>query len=274
MINGLRAQVRDIGQILWGLSQTSDTAGGRNNKSCPPLSRLAVCVALLVSVGKHMEYIQQDNVVILHFDDGKANVVGHQFIDDMNAGLDRAERENAGAVIIRGRDGMFSAGFDLKEFEKGIEQGQAMVKRGFELLIRLTGFPLPLVASCTGHCVAMGAFIVMASDSRVGTRGDFKVTLPETAINMDLPPILIALTASRIVKEHLTRAALQSEVYNPEQAVSAGFFDEVVDAEQLDGRCIELAEHLAQLPAGQYAANKLRVRATTLQEMKDSLAEM
>ncbi|WOJ93613.1 crotonase/enoyl-CoA hydratase family protein [Congregibacter variabilis] len=221
-----------------------------------------------------MEYIQQDNVVMLHFDDGKANVVGHQFIDDMNTGLDRAERENAGAVIIRGRDGMFSAGFDLGEFKKGIEQGQAMVKRGFELLIRLTGYPLPLVTACTGHCVAMGAFVVMASDTRVATRGDFKVTLPETAISMDLPPILVALTASRIVKEHLTRVALQSEVYNPEQAVSAGFFDEVVDAEQLDSRCLELAKHLAQLPAAQYAANKLRVRDQTLKLMKDDLASM
>ncbi|MFT4872715.1 crotonase/enoyl-CoA hydratase family protein [Congregibacter sp.] len=221
-----------------------------------------------------MEYIQQDNVVILHFDDGKANVVGHQFLDDMTAGLDRAEREKAGAVIIRGRAGMFSAGFDLGEFKKGAEQGQAMVKRGFELLIRLTGFPLPLVASCTGHCVAMGAFIVMASDSRVGTRGAFKVTLPETAISMDLPPILVALTASRIVKEHLTRAALQSEVYDPEQAVSAGFFDEVVDAKQLESRCMEIAQHLAQLPPAQYAANKLLIRDYTLGLMKDDLAGM
>ncbi|WP_439100620.1 crotonase/enoyl-CoA hydratase family protein [Congregibacter sp.] len=221
-----------------------------------------------------MEYSLQNDVVTLKFDDGKANVVGNPFLDDINAGLDQAEREGAGAVIIRGRDGMFSGGFDLGEFKKGMAEGRAMVKRGFELLVRLTGYPLPLVAACTGHCVAMGAFIVMASDTRVGARGDFKVTLPETAIGMDLPPILIALTESRIVKEHLTRAALQSELYTPEQAVAAGFFDEVVDAAQLDERTMAIALRLAKLPKTQYAANKLRVRAMTLEAMKTDLASM
>ncbi|MFK8042760.1 crotonase/enoyl-CoA hydratase family protein [Congregibacter sp.] len=221
-----------------------------------------------------MDYSLENNIAVLTFDDGKANVVGHQFLDDMNAGLDRAQRDNAGAIIICGRDGMFSGGFDLGEFKKGVEQGQAMVKRGFELLIRLAGFPLPIVGACTGHCVAMGAFIIMACDSRVGTRGDFKVTLPETAIGMDLPPILMALTESRIVKQHLTRAALQSEVYNPEQAVTAGFLDEVVDAGQLRVRTMEIAQRLSQLPQTQYAANKLRVRANTLSAMADDLASM
>ena len=67
-----------------------------------------------------MQYELDENVAVLQFDDGKANVVGHSFLDDVNAGLDRAESE-AKAVILRGREGMFSAGFDLGEFKKGPE---------------------------------------------------------------------------------------------------------------------------------------------------------
>ena len=185
-----------------------------------------------------MEYETTNNIVTLTFDDGKANVVGHQFLEDINQGLDRAEQEQAGAVILRGREGMFSAGFDLGEFKKGPEQGMAMVKRGFELLVRLYSFPLPLVAACTGHGIAMGAFIIMACDYRIGSRGNFKMSLPETAIGMDLPPILVELTASRIAKRHLSRVALQSEVYDPEQAVEAGFTDEVVDIAALAARTV------------------------------------
>jgi len=74
---------------------------------------------------------------------------------------------------------MFSSGFDPGEFKKGPEEGMAMVKRGFELLIRLYSFPRPLVAACTGHGVAMGAFIIMACDSRIGSRG--RTTGPITA---------------------------------------------------------------------------------------------
>jgi len=218
-----------------------------------------------------MEYETNNNIVTLTFDDGKANVVGHQFLEDINQGLDRAEKEQAGAVILHGREGMFSAGFDLGEFKKGPEQGMAMVKRGFELLVRLYSFPLPLVAACTGHGIAMGAFIIMACDYRIGSLGNFKMSLPETAIGMDLPPILVELTASRIAKRHLSRVALQSEVYNPEQAVEAGFTDEVVDIAALAARAMEVAEKLAQLPPAQYATNKLSTRVHTLQAMRDSL---
>ena len=221
-----------------------------------------------------MNYTLNNNIATLTIDDGKANVVGHEFLDAVNACLDRAQAENAGAVILKGREGIFSAGFDLAEFKKGPEEGMAMVARGFELLIRLYSFPLPLVAACTGHGIAMGAFIIMACDIRVGTRGDFRMSLPETAIGMELPPILVELTASRISRRHMTRVALLSEVYNPEQAVDAGFIDEVVDADGLDARTAAVAEKLAQLPKAQFAANKLSVRARTLQAMNDSLAQL
>lgn len=221
-----------------------------------------------------MQYEVNNNIATLTFDDGKANVVGQAFLDDINAGLDRAEKEGVAAVILRGREGIFSAGFDLGEFKKGPEQGKAMVQRGFELLIRLYSFPLPLVAACTGHGIAMGAFIIMACDLRVGIRGEFKMSLPETAIGMELPPILLELTASRISRRHMTRVALLSEVYNPEQAVHAGFVDEVVDQGELEGRCMAAAEKLAQLPQGQFAANKLAVRAGTLQAMQASLEKL
>lgn len=54
-------------------------------------------------------------------DDGKVNVVSHEFVDNMSASLDRAVAEGAGAVILKGREGIFSAGFDLEEFKKGRE---------------------------------------------------------------------------------------------------------------------------------------------------------
>lgn len=221
-----------------------------------------------------MNYAINNNIVTLTFDDGKANVVGPSFLNDINAGLDRAEKEKADAIILRGRPGMFSGGFDLEEFKKGPEQGMAMVRQGFELLIRLYSFPLPLVAACTGHGIAMGAFIIMACDMRIGSRGEFKMSLPETALSMELPPILVELTASRISRQHMTRVALLSEVYNPEQAVAAGFIDEVVDSAELESRCMAVAEKLARLPKGHFAANKLSIRAGTLQAMKDSLEQM
>ncbi len=221
-----------------------------------------------------MHYQLHNNIAIVSLDDGKANVVGHHFLDSVNSALDRAAKESAGAVILRGREGMFSAGFDLGEFRKGPEAGMAMVTKGMQLLIRLYSFPLPLVVACTGHAIAMGAFIMMACDSCIGTRGTYKITLPETAIGMELPPPLLALTTSRIPPQFITRVAIQSEVFDPDQAVIVGFLDEVVEAQDLDTRVLAVAEKLAQLPPKQYAANKLFARKKVLAAMAEGLASM
>ncbi|MEM8560816.1 MAG: crotonase/enoyl-CoA hydratase family protein [Pseudomonadota bacterium] len=217
-----------------------------------------------------MEYSLDGNIAILHRDDGKANAVGHSFIDGINAGLDRAEGE-AKAVLLRGREGVFSAGFDLSEFKKGPEATMALVKRGFELLHRLYSYPLPVVAACSGHGVALGAFILLASDTRVGADGDFRITLPETAISMDIPSLMMALVTSRVSPRHQTRAAIQAEVYSPRGAIEAGFLDEVVDASKLHERSMVIANQLAELPQEFYAKNKLGTRKEALATMQDFL---
>jgi enoyl-CoA hydratase len=221
-----------------------------------------------------LNYELRDRIAIVSIDDGKANAVGHAFLDAVNGALDRAEQDAAGAVILRGRDGVFSGGFDLKEFSKGADAGVSMVKRGMQLLIRLYGFPLPVVVACTGHAVAMGAFIVMACDTRIGTRGRFRVTLPETALGMDLPATMVELTASRVSPRFMTRAAVQAEVFDPDLAVTAGFLDEVVDASELDARALEAARHLSQLPQLQYAGNKRLARKQVLAAMQDEFDRM
>lgn len=221
-----------------------------------------------------LDYELRDRVATVSVDDGKANAVGHAFLDAVNDALDRAESDGAGAIVLRGRDGVFSGGFDLKEFSKGADSGISMVRRGMELLIRLYGYPLPVVVACTGHAVAMGAFIVLACDTRIGTRGDFRVTLPETALGMDLPATMVELTASRVSPRFITRAAVQAEVFDPELAVTAGFLDEVVDAAMLDDRAFEVAQQLAQLPGQQYAGNKRLVRKHALAAMQDEYDRM
>jgi len=211
-----------------------------------------------------------NDICVITMDDGKANAVGHDLLDGLTAGLDRAEQE-AKAVLLVGRDGLFSAGFDLKEFQKGPDATRVLARRGFELLLRIYGYPLPLVSACTGHGIALGAFILLASDTRVGVSGDFKITLPETAISMDLPPCLMELVKQRITSTHITRAAIQAEVYTPEGAVDAGFLDEVVAPEALLERSMAIAEKLAALPQKYYAINKQAARSASLAIMEANL---
>jgi enoyl-CoA hydratase len=217
-----------------------------------------------------MIYEQGGDVAILHFDDGKANVVGHDLIASMNEGLDRAEKD-AKAVVIVGRAGRFSAGFDLEEFKKGPEAGTALVSSGAKMLLRMFTHPQPLVGACSGHAIAAGAFMLLSCDTRIGTAGDFKIGLNETAIGMTLPVFGLELATARLSRRHLTAATIQARLFDPEAAVDAGFLDQVVDAENLLERSVEVATQLAQYPQKAYAANKLAVREASITRIQESL---
>ena len=94
-----------------------------------------------------------DSVVQVVLDDGKANAVGHTLIDGINEALDRSETDEQ-AIVICGRSGVFSAGFDLKEFQKGADASAALVGKGAHMFSRLFAHPLPVILPCL-HCPVM-----------------------------------------------------------------------------------------------------------------------
>lgn len=221
-----------------------------------------------------MTYELQDTIAIFSLDDGKVNAVGNVLIDSINDWLDQAQADDAAAIVMLGREGMFSAGFDLGEFKKGPEQGIAMVKKGLQLALRLYSLPVPLVAACTGHAIAMGAFLLLCCDTRIGARGDYKITLPETAISMDIPTPLMTLTLHRLAPRFITRATVQSEVFTPDQSMEAGFLDEVVAEHEVHARALAVARALARLPRTNYGNNKLLARENVLAEMQAELEKL
>lgn len=217
-----------------------------------------------------VDYTQQGAVAVLSLDDGKANAISHDVINGLQAGLDRSETE-AKAVVLAGRPGMFSGGFDLKEIAKGPDAALALVGKGAHLLCRLFSFPQPVVVACTGHAIAAGAFILLASDTRFGVPGDFRIGLNETAIGMTLPVFGVELSKARLSKRHLNAAFIQSELYDPDSARDAGFLDHVVPADTVLDTAVAAAEQLAELPGAAYAANKQLIRAPHIAAIRDSL---
>ena len=177
-----------------------------------------------------LNYRLQDKVAVIGLDDGKANAVGHDFVDAMTEGLDKAERE-AGAVVITGRDGVFSAGFDLKELAKGEQQRTDLVNRGAAMLLRLFSLPQPVVVASAGHAIAAGALVLLAADTRLGAAGDFKYGLNETAIGMSLPPFGMEMAKCRLSKRHQTQTIIQAQLYDPDAAQQVGYLDQVVAAD-------------------------------------------
>ena len=83
-----------------------------------------------------------DGIAWITMDDGKVNALNAELIGEVSAALKAAER--AGAVIVlTGREGIFSAGFDLTTFGRGAEESATMVRAGAELILQILAVPLP-----------------------------------------------------------------------------------------------------------------------------------
>ncbi|PON14731.1 enoyl-CoA hydratase [Candidatus Entotheonella serta] len=210
---------------------------------------------------------------MMHFKiDGKVAIaMSPAFSQAVIDGLERAKSE-AQAVLMVGRPGRFSAGFDLKVIAPGGEARTHMVKLGVKMLYNLFTHPQPVVMAFTGHALVGGAFMLLTGDTRIGTKGDFKIGLNEVAIGMSLPDWGIALAQNRLSRRHITAATIQAQIYDPAGAVDAGYLDEVCEAEALLEMALTRANALAELPQANYAKMKTLMRQDAIEQIRQSMA--
>lgn len=220
-------------------------------------------------MSERVSYRKQDQVAVIGMDDGKVNVLSVDMQTAINSALDRAEADNAGAVVITGNDRVFSGGFDLKVFQSGdVQASIAMLKGGFELAYRLLSFAKPVVAACTGPAIAMGAFLTCGADHRIAAPA-YVFQANEVINGMVLP-----YPGLELMKLRLTRSAYQQAVglakpFFGEAALRAGWVDELDMPEVVVERAIESATQFATtLDAGAHRACKIRARKETLDAMR------
>jgi enoyl-CoA hydratase len=215
-------------------------------------------------------YDLDGQIATITMDDGKANVLSRAMQAEINEAFDRAEADKA-VVILTGREGRFSGGFDLQVFAAGGPEAPDMLRGGFELSARMLSFPYPVVVACTGHAIAMGAFLLLSGDYRIGVSGAFKVQAIEVAIGMTMPFTAIEICRQRLTTSHYDRAVLLAETFTPETAVDAGFLDLVVDPSELAAAARERAEVFTQLNLDAHGATKLRAREQSLAAIRAAI---
>jgi enoyl-CoA hydratase len=220
---------------------------------------------------ENVRYERRGDVAVITLDDGKANAISHETIAAVMAGLDRAEKE-ARAVLLAGRPGRLSAGFDLATMRGGPEQVRGLVEAGARMMIRLYTHPRPVVVACTGHALAAGAILLLASDVRVGALGEFKIGLNEVAIGLTLPVFAVELARERLSKRHFTAAATQARIFDPDGAVDAGFLDRTESPDAVLETAFAEASELANL-SNAFGHTKHNERWRAVSYIEDTLAE-
>ena len=217
---------------------------------------------------------KEENISVITLDDGKANVFSTKMSTDINECLDEVSVED-GCIVLTGREGMFSAGFDLKTLQGGdMDQIQEMTTTGFKLLSRIFSFPRPVIAACSGHGIALGTFLLCCCDYRIGIKGDFMLGANEMRTNMVIPPPILELIKFRVAQSHKYRAVLGAEMYTFENAKEAGLIDEVVDSNILMETAFNKAKDLATMGHPSYSMTKELYIAEPLKKINDGIDEL
>lgn len=213
----------------------------------------------------------EGDVATISIDDGKANALSFVLIEQVHAALRDAAAESKACVLL-GREGRFCAGFDLSIMTSGAHEARRLLEAGAELALQIFTSPIPIVLGVTGHALAMGAILTTTADYRVGAEGPYKIGLNEVAIGMPVPAFAVGLCRDRLSKRWFNRCLQTAEICNPEQAVDAGFLDEVVAADQVATRAAEVAAHLAAyVHPGPFEVTRRNLRGHLAEELGHGL---
>jgi enoyl-CoA hydratase len=217
-----------------------------------------------------ISYHLEDGIATLTLSNGKVNAISPDVITAFNAALDQAVTDRA-VVIITGQPGILSGGYDLKVMTSGPKEAVALVTSGSTLARRLLSHPFPVIVACPGHAVAKGAFLLLSADYRIGVEGPFSIGLNEVQIGMTMHHAGIEIARDRLSKAALQRSVVNGEMFNPQTAVTAGFLDVVVEAEELQSAALAAARQLKKINMTAHKNTKLKVRKSLLEALDNAI---
>ncbi|MBL4834738.1 MAG: crotonase/enoyl-CoA hydratase family protein [Pseudomonas sp.] len=198
-----------------------------------------------------LQFELSDGLAQITLDDGKVNALSETMLEALLAAMAEAAAADA-ALLIAGRTGCFSGGYDRKLIDAGGPACDAMRAAGDRLTLAMLDYPAPLVIASTGHAMAKAAFMLLLADYRVGPAGQWRVALNEVAIGMTMPRAAMAIARDRLNLQWLSRCVLQAEGLNPEQAQAAGFYDGLQLPDQVLSEARQQVQRLAALPRKAY----------------------
>jgi 3,2-trans-enoyl-CoA isomerase len=191
-----------------------------------------------------------------------ANAFNLELTEALCEAFATAGRE-AGAVVVSGRSGMFSAGLDVPELIT-LDRAQMTLfwHRFLQMLHHIASLPVPVAFAMTGHAPAGGIVMALFGDYRIMPRGSFKTGFNEVQVGLVVPP-QVHLALVRLLGAHRAeRIVVAGEMMDGQRALDLGLVDELADdPEQVVQRAVEWCRGLLSLPRAAMSLSRAMARA-------------
>jgi enoyl-CoA hydratase len=214
-----------------------------------------------------IERTLQDGILTLRLAHGKASALDVELLEALQRELEGVAAE-VRALILTGTGSIFSAGVDLLRLTK---EGEPYVRRFLPLLsgcIRtLFTFPRPVVMAANGHAIAGGCILMQTGDIRLMAEGNGRIGIPELLVGVPFPILPLEVVRFAVPPDKMQTLVYTGKTVLPPEALTMGLIDEVVAADKLQARALELARQLAQVPPASFRLTKQLLRAPTLERI-------
>jgi enoyl-CoA hydratase/carnithine racemase len=190
---------------------------------------------------------------------GKRNALDHEILDALAGALPRLE---ARCLLLTGAGRVFSAGYDIGALpqDRFAERAEAIVAHPFAAAIAaLDAYPFPVLAALNGHAIGGGLELALSCDLRVCS-ADARLGMPPARLGLvyshtGLRKFIDAVGAPRTRELFFTARNVGAE-----EALSWGLVGEVVPADAVTARGVELAAEIAANAPLSLVGNKRVIR--------------
>jgi 3,2-trans-enoyl-CoA isomerase len=196
-----------------------------------------------------LETINHGNVRELRLARPPANALSADLVELITQALVKAG-EQAGAVVVSGRPGMFSAGLDVPQLMQFERAEMSQFWQSFlSMLKTIARMPIPTAFAMTGHAPAGGIVMALFGDYRIMPRGGFKTGLNEVQVGLVVSQAIHKALVRAVGPHTAERILVAGEMMDSERAKDIGLIDELVDdPESTVTRAIEWCEQHLALP--------------------------
>lgn len=220
-------------------------------------------------MAESVAYTVEDGVASITIDDGKVNVMTCALLEGLCRAIAQARSDRAMILLRSGQAKVFSAGFDVKTLASGDrEASRALLQAGVDSILAILEHPYPVVSLCAGHAYPMGAFLLLASDLRVGVAGEYLVGMNEVAIGIAVPDFALRLASHRLLPSFCHRVTALGQMLSPQEALAAGFLDLLAQPDEVETTLAAVMRQLGKIDMAAHASTKQRTRADVIEEIR------
>ena len=192
-------------------------------------------------------------VAVARYENPPMSYFTDQALDELEVMCEQWSRaEDVATVVLTGGGGRFITHFDVEAILRSQDSPDPIVdaprrsRRVQSVLQELSDLPQPVIAALCGDAMGFGFELALASDLRIGQRGDHRYGLPEVRLGI-IPGGSGTTRLTRLIGvPKALDLIMRARVLEPEEALAHGLVHELAD--DACARALVIAGRLAALP--------------------------